>query len=153
EKLNLSGLSRRNKAKTDDTGKFLPNGQSAKSGLNKSWADAGFAQFFNILKFKAEKAGALVISVNPQYTSMLLPYRDEFVFTDCSIRKYWDEELNLLIDRDISAGINIKRVGLDLFPTVKRRQGKIVITKSITHSTSKEVLSTLRGLKKPALYA
>jgi putative transposase len=118
EKLNLAGLSRRNKPKTDENGKFLPNGQSAKSGLNKSWADAAFGQFFNILKFKAENAGVLVVPVNPQYTSMLLPYKDKFVFTDTSIREYWDEELNLLIDRDISAGINVKRVGLDLFPTI-----------------------------------
>ena len=123
EKLNLVGLSRRNKIKQseearvadrrkgksrcDEYGKYLPNGQSAKSGLNKSWADAAFGQFFNILKFKAEKAGASVILVNPQYTSQLLPYKDEFVFTDCSIREYWDEEFKLLIDRDISAGINI----------------------------------------------
>ena len=46
EKLNLAGLSRKNKPKTDETGKFLPNGQSAKSGLNKSWADAAFGQPF-----------------------------------------------------------------------------------------------------------
>ncbi|MGL4881263.1 MAG: zinc ribbon domain-containing protein, partial [Waterburya sp.] len=118
EKLNLSGLSRKNKPKQDELGNYLPNGNTAKSGLNKSWADAAFGQFFNILKFKAEKAGASVIPVNPQYTSMLLPYKDEFVFTDCSIREYWDEELKLLIDRDISAGLNVKRVGLDLFPTI-----------------------------------
>ncbi|BAZ43109.1 transposase (plasmid) [Chondrocystis sp. NIES-4102] len=153
EKLNLVGLSRRNKAKTDTNGKFLPNGQSAKSGLNKSWADAAFGQFFNILKFKAEKAGALVIPVNPQYTSMLLPYKDEFVFTDCGIREYWDEELNLLIDRDVSASINVKRVGLDLFPTIKRCKGNPVVIASTTNSTLKEVLSTLRGLEKPALYS
>ncbi|MGL5076527.1 MAG: RNA-guided endonuclease InsQ/TnpB family protein, partial [Waterburya sp.] len=153
EKLNLAGLSRRNKAKQDDDGKYLPNGQSAKSGLNKSWSDAAFAQFFNILKFKAEKAGALVIPVNPQYTSQLLPYKDEFVFTDCSIREYWDEELKLLICRDISAGINIKRVGLDLFPTIKRRRGNPVVVASITNSTLKEVLFALRGLEKPALYS
>ncbi len=153
EKLNLAGLSRRNKVKTDETGKFLPNGQSAKSGLNKSWSDASFGQFFNILKFKAEKAGALVISVNPQYTSQLLPYRDEFVFTDCSIREYWDKEYNLLVDRDISAGINIKRVGLDTFPTIKRRKGNAVVVKSATNSTLKQVLSTLRGLEKPTLYS
>ena len=36
EKLNLAGLSRRNKLKTDELGNYLPNGQSAKSGLNKS---------------------------------------------------------------------------------------------------------------------
>ncbi len=152
EKLNLAGLSRRNKAKTDNDGKFLPNGQSAKSGLNKSWSDAAFGHFFNILKFKAEKAGALVIPVNPQYTSQLLPYRDEFIFTDCSIREYWDEKLKLWIDRDISAGINIKRVGLGLFPTLKRRKGKVVICNSVTNSTLKEVLTTLRGFQKPALY-
>jgi putative transposase len=152
EKLNLAGLSRRNKAKTDTDGKFLPNGQSAKSGLNKSWADAAFGQFFNILKFKAEKAGALVIPVNPQYTSQLLPYKDEFIFTDTSIREYWDEEYQLLIDRDISAGLNVKRVGLDLFPTIKRRKGNPVVVASTTNSTLKEVLSTLRSLGKPALY-
>ena len=153
EKLNLTGLSRRNKAKTDERGKFLPNGQSAKSGLNKSWSDAAFGQFFEILKFKAEKAGALVIPVNPQYTSQLLPYKDEFVFTDCNIREYWDEESSLLVDRDISAGINIKRVGLDVFPTIKRRKGNPVVVASTTNSTSKQVLSTLRGLEKPTLYS
>jgi len=31
EDLNLRGLTKRNKAKIDDDGKFLPNGQSAKS--------------------------------------------------------------------------------------------------------------------------
>jgi putative transposase len=153
EKLNLVGLSRKNKPKQDDLGNYLPNGQSAKSGLNKSWADAAFAQFFNILKFKAEKAGTLVIPVNPQYTSQLLPYKDEFIFTDCSIREYWDIEYQLLIDRDISAGLNVKRVGLDVFPTIKRRKGNPVVVASTTNSTSKQVLSTLRGLEKPTLYS
>ena len=152
EKLNLAGLSRRNKIKTDETGNYLPNGNTAKSGLNKSWADSAFGQFFEILKFKAEKAGALVIPVNPSYTSQLLPYKDKFVFTDCSIREYWDEELNLLIDRDISAGINLKRVGLDVFPTIKRRKGNPIVVASTTNSTLKQVLSALRGLEKPTLY-
>jgi putative transposase len=153
EKLNLKGLSRRNKVKQDVDGKYLPNGQSAKSGLNKSWADAAFGIFFNILKFKAEKAGVLVIPVNPQYTSQLLPYKDEFIFTNTSIREYWDEEYQLLIDRDISAGLNVKRVGLDVFPTIKRRKGNPVVVASTTNSTSKQVLSTLRGLEKPTLYS
>ncbi len=144
EKLNLKGLSQINRPKQDESGKYIPNGQSAKSGLNKSWVDAGFGQFFEILKYKAEKAGAVVIPVNPQYTSQVLPYKDKFVFTDVSIREYWDEEFKLLIDRDISSGINIKRVGLGLFPTIKRCKGKTVVTNSCTNLTSKEVLSTLR---------
>ncbi len=144
EDLNLRGLSKRNKAKKDDDGKFIPNGQSAKSGLNKSWNDAAFGQFFTTLDYIASKAGAVVVKVNPAYTSMLLAYRDEFVFTDCSIRNYFDTQELLDIDRDINASINVKRVGLGLFPTIKSRKGKVVITATATASTCKEVLQILR---------
>ncbi|MBP5973643.1 transposase [Brasilonema sp. CT11] len=145
EDLNLKALSKRNKAKQDEDGKFLPNGQAAKSGLNKSWNDAAFGQFFTILEYIAGKAGARIIAVNPAYTSQLLAYRDEFVFTDCDIRCYWDEQSWLFVDRDINAGINVKRVGLELFPTIKRCRGNLVVVNSTTHSTSKEVLAVLRN--------
>ena len=145
EKLNLPGLIKRNKPIQDDKGTYLPNAQSAKSGLNLSWSDAAFGQFFSILSYKAEKAGAKVIEVNPAYTSELLCHKDEFVFTDCSQREYWDSQLNLSIDRDISAAINVKRVGLGLFPTIKRRKGKPVVVKSTTNSTLKEVLPVLKS--------
>ncbi|BAZ19971.1 transposase [Kalymmatonema gypsitolerans NIES-4073] len=56
EDLNLKALSKRNKAKVDEDGKFLPNGQAAKSGLNKSWNDAAFGQFFKTLEYIAAKA-------------------------------------------------------------------------------------------------
>jgi putative transposase len=84
---------------------------------------------------------------------MILPYKDKFVFNDCRIREYWDEELNLLVDRDIASSVNIKRVGLGLFPTIKRRKGNPVVIASTTSSTSKEVLSALMSLEKPALPA
>lgn len=140
EKLNLKGLTRRNNPKQNEQSNYVPNGQSAKSGLNKSWSDAAFAQFFSILGYIAEKAGAKAIEVNPAYTSQLLSYKDVFVFVDCSIREYWDEELNLLIDRDINSSLNIKRRGLDLFPRIKRRRGNPVVIESTTNSTLKEVL-------------
>ena len=146
EDLNLKGLSKRNASKQDETGAYIPNGQSAKSGLNLSWSDAAFAQFFQILGHIAGKAGSVVIAKNPAYTSQLLSYRDEVIFTDCSIREYWDSNLNLLVDRDINAAINVKRVGLDIFPTIKRRKGGIVIVGSITDDTSKEVLHILRNI-------
>jgi putative transposase len=143
ENLNLKGLSKRNKTKKDHQGNYLPNGQSSKSGLNKSWADASFGQFFEIFSYIAEKAGAVVKKVNPAYTSQLLSYRDEIVFTDCSIRNYYDLIEKIIVDRDINSAINIKRVGLERFPTINRRSGKI--TKSMTHSTTKEVLAVLKG--------
>lgn len=149
EDLNLKALSKKNKAKQGEDGTYLPNGQSSKSGLNKSWNDAAFGQFFTILEYIAGKAGARTIAVKSAYTSQLLAYRDEFVFTDCGIREYWDEIESLWVDRDINAGINIKRVGLGLFPTIKRRRGNLVVTESTTNSTSKEVLETLKMCQKP----
>ncbi|MBD2392772.1 transposase [Cyanobacterium aponinum FACHB-4101] len=144
EDLNLKGLRKRNKTKKDHKGNYLPNGQSAKSGLNKSWSDASFGQFFDIFSYIAEKAGAVVKKVNPAYTSQLLSYRDEFVFTDCSIRSYYDAIERIVVDRDVNSSINLKRVGLELFPTINRRSGKI--TKSKTDSTTKEVLAVLKGI-------
>jgi len=91
------------------------------------------------------KAGAIVIAKNPAYTSQLLAYRDELVFTDLSIREYWDETEQLLVDRDINSAVNLKRVGLDAFPTIKRCKDGIKIVASITDFTSKEVLRILRS--------
>ncbi len=45
EDLQISNLVRRCKAKLGDNGQFLPNGQSAKSGLNKSLQDAATINF------------------------------------------------------------------------------------------------------------
>jgi putative transposase len=143
EDLNLASLTKRNAPKQDEQGNYLPNGQSARLGLNKSWLDAAFGQFFSILGYIAGKAGALTIEKNPAYTSQILCYKDEFVFTDTSIRSYWDEDLKIWVDRDVNAAINLKRVGLDVFPTIKRRRGNPVVISTTTHSTSKEVLTAL----------
>jgi hypothetical protein len=118
--LNLKRLTKRNKVKQDDEGTYLPNGQSAKSGLNKSWLDAAFGQFFKTLEYIAEKAGSVVIPQKPAYTSMILSYRNEIIFTDCGLRQYWDKQYSLMVDRDINAAINLKKLGLDIFPSIKR---------------------------------
>jgi putative transposase len=72
EELNTAGMSRRPAPKLDPVqqGGYLPNGAAAKSGLNKSILDAGWAQFASILAAKAEEAGRRVILVNPAYTSI-----------------------------------------------------------------------------------
>ena len=143
EDLNLKGLSRRNAPKQDVTGKFLSNNQSAKSGLNKSWMDAAFGQFFQLLDNIAAKAGAVVIPQNPAYTSMILCYRNEVIFTDTSIRNYWDEQYSLMVNRDINSAINLKRLGLGIFPSIKRRSGNLAIVGTIDDSTTKEIIHTL----------
>jgi putative transposase len=50
---------------------------------------------------------------------MVLGYRNEIIFTDCGIRDYGDEQNSLMVDRDINAAINLKRLGLNIFPCIK----------------------------------
>lgn len=143
ERLNLKGLTKRNKAKQADDGTYLPNGQFAKSGLNKSWSDAAFGNFFKTLDYIAAKDGAVVIGQRPAYSSMVLSYRNEIIFTDCDIRDYWDELNSLKVDRDINAAINLKRLGLGIFPSIKRCSGKLTVVGTMAQSTTKEILHTL----------
>jgi putative transposase len=71
EGLNVAGMTRRAAPKPDlgQPGAFLPNGQAAKSGLNKSVLDAGWGVFLAVLHAKAESAGRVVVEVNPRNTS------------------------------------------------------------------------------------
>ena len=53
----------------ENVGAFLPNGQAAKTGLNKAILDAGWGVFLSVLTAKAENAGRELIAVNPANTS------------------------------------------------------------------------------------
>jgi putative transposase len=115
--------------------------------------DAAFGQFFKTLEYIAEKAGSVVIPQKPAYTSMVLGYRNEIIFTDCAIRDYWDEQNSLMVDRDINAAIDLKRLGLDIFPSIKRRSGNLSVVGTMDDSTTKEILHTLhRAAKTPTPY-
>jgi putative transposase len=60
---------------------------------------------------------------------------------------------SLMVDRDLNAAINLKRLGLDIFPSIKRRSGNLSIVGSIDNSTAKEILHTLdRAAEKPTSY-
>jgi len=110
EELQPANMSRRAKPKQDENGTYLPNGGSAKSGLNKSIQDAGWGQFVGYCTYKAENAGRTVVQVNPRYTSQ--------VCSGCgTIRKKTLEErwhsceCGTELDRDHNAAINILWLG------------------------------------------
>ncbi|WP_406102577.1 transposase [Streptomyces sp. NBC_01003] len=75
EDLKIRNMVRRAAPKPDPakSGAFLPNGASAKVGLNRSIADAGWGVFLTILHAKAESAGREVIAVDPRNTSRQCP--------------------------------------------------------------------------------
>ncbi len=111
EDLEIRNLLRRCPAKLGDDGQFLPNGQSAKSGLNKSLQDAGFGQFIQILEYVAWKLGKRVIKVNPRGTSghcwhclneVKKSLKDRWHSCNCG------QEL----DRDHNSALLIKKIGL-----------------------------------------
>ena len=120
EALKVSNMSRRNKPKQDEDGTFLPNGQAAKSALNKSFADAGIARFLNeILPYKAEKAGRSVRKVNPAGTSQHCAICLNRVPKELGDR--WHEcACGASMPRDLNSGILIKKVGLGVSLTIKR---------------------------------
>ena len=72
EDLDLHGMSRRAEAKPDPgrPGAFLPNGQSAKRGLNRSLRAAALGGIAGKLEYKTRLASdSLLMLVNPAYTS------------------------------------------------------------------------------------
>jgi putative transposase len=71
EALQVDNMVKRVKPRSDpqQPDGFLPNGQAAKSGLNRSIHDAGWRCFLEQLHAKAESAGRTVIEVNPSHTS------------------------------------------------------------------------------------
>ncbi len=97
----------------DNPGQFLPNGAAAKTGLNRSIADAGWGQFISILRAKAEDARRTLIEVDPRHTSDRCEAcghaakenrvtQAEFACQRCGQRTHADEH----------AARNILRVGL-----------------------------------------
>ena len=100
----------------ENPGQFLPNGASAKSGLNKSIADAAWSMFRSILTYKAESAGRLVIGVPPAYTSQTCSscgYCDPDNRPSQAVFHCLNSKCGLQIHADINAAINILKIALD----------------------------------------
>ena len=114
EDLSVDNMVRRPKPKPDpeNEGQFLPNGASAKSGLNKSIVDAAWSMFRSVLTYKAERAGRKEVNVNPAYTSQ-----------DCSrcgfrVPKTLSERVHicpccgLVLDRDVNSAKNVLQLAV-----------------------------------------
>jgi putative transposase len=64
-------MSKRCKPLLNGEGSFAPNGQMAKSGLNKSIKDAGWGKFTEMIRWEVESTGSYAIAVNPRNTSQM----------------------------------------------------------------------------------
>jgi putative transposase len=111
EDLQAANLTKRPKPKQDEaTGAYLPNGASAKAGLNKSILDAGWGTFTEMVSVKAAWAGRTVIFVNPFMTSQLCSGCGAVVKKDLSER--WHScECGTELDRDTNSAKLILQLG------------------------------------------
>lgn len=69
EKLAISSMMRRPSPRPDRKGGFERNGRTAKTALNRSIQDAGWAQLLRFIAYKAEEAGRRVVAVDARNTS------------------------------------------------------------------------------------
>lgn len=139
EDLNIKGMSTKCKPKQDENGKYLPNGQSAKSGLNKSIHDAGWGIFVDMLKYKAEWQGKNILQIgrfepSSKTCNICSTVNKELELSD---RVWTCDNCNTIHDRDINAAINIKNFALRNYTNNK-------LCKGLTLENHKE-LPTLVG--------
>jgi putative transposase len=111
EDLQVRNLSRRPASLPDGNGGYLPNGASAKAGLNKSIQDAGWFAFRRILACKAAWAGKRVDAVPPAYTTQDCSGCGERVQKSLSVRTHICTNCGLILDRDENAARNILWAG------------------------------------------
>jgi putative transposase len=126
ENLNIQGMVKRCKPKRDEhTGRFLPNGQAAKRGLNRSILDASWSGLISKIEYVAVKSGKILLRVNPRHTSQTCSVcgfvdkasrdREKFICTECG---HFDHA-----DKQAARNIKQKAVveyGLTLIKKVRR---------------------------------
>ena len=83
-------------------------------GMRKSYRDAGWAKFRDMIRYKAAEAGNQVIFVKPTYTSQLCSSCGTLVPKDLSVREHICPHCGLVMSRDRNAAINILNRGLRL---------------------------------------
>ena len=111
EKLSIGNMKRRNKPKKVN-GLFVPNGQAASSGMNKSWSDNGVGNFLEILSQVALKYGTRIVKVNPKGTSQHCSRCLNRVSKTLSDRWHECDLCNLSCDRDYNSAMLIKKLAV-----------------------------------------
>lgn len=116
EDLNIKNMIRKPEPKQNEDGTYIQNGASAKAGLNKSIADAGWGQFLSILTYKAVETGKILLAVPPHYTSQICSACGNMVKKSLSVRTHRCG-CGFVANRDHNAALNILRIGMDTLQT------------------------------------
>ncbi|OAK67450.1 RNA-guided endonuclease InsQ/TnpB family protein [Lederbergia galactosidilytica] len=86
--------------------------------LAKSISDAGWGMFRNMLAYKCERNGGILIKVEPKFTSQDCSRCGNRVKKSLSIRTHICTKCGTILDRDHNASRNILQKGLDELLTI-----------------------------------
>lgn len=132
EDLNIQGMIRRCKPKLDENGKYIRNGQAAKTGLNRLILDAGWGDLKDKVKSLSTRAGVTVIEINPKHTSQECSQCGHIDKANRSCEKFVCTCCGHFVDADIDAAVVIaargrKLLNLDAVRVDNSEQGKITL--------------------------
>jgi putative transposase len=120
ENLNIVGMKSKCKPKRV-SGRFMPNGQSAKRGLNRSISDAAWSGLFAKMDWLAAKSGKPVIPVSPAYTSQECSACHHVSKLNRDGEKFVCEECGHIDHADTQASRTInKRAGFEFKKNVRK---------------------------------
>ena len=126
EDLQIKNMMKRCKPVASETGRFLPNGQAAKRGLNRSIADASWYALTQKLEYVAAKSGKKLYRVDPRHTSQTCSKcrhvdkesrnGEKFICTNCGH----------IEDANLQAARNVRKNAIETYGlTIAKRLKKV----------------------------
>ncbi len=128
EDLQIKNMMKRCKPVPSEIGRFLPNGQAAKRGLNRSIADASWYSLTQKLEYLAAKSGKRLYKVNPRYTSQTCSKCNHVDAASRDGEKFICTNCGHIDDANLQAARNVKAKAIEAYGLniVKRIKSKMV---------------------------
>ncbi len=115
EDLQVKNMMKRCKPVNSEIGRSLPNGQSAKRGLNRSIADASWHSLTQKLEYLAVKSGKKIYRVNPQHTSQTCSKCGNVDKENRNGEKFICTNCGHVDDANLQAARNVKAKAIKLY--------------------------------------
>ncbi|MGB7892353.1 MAG: transposase, partial [Microcoleus sp.] len=136
EDLQIQNMMKRCKPVKSESGRFLPNGQSAKRGLNSSIADASWYALTQKLEYLAVKSGKKLYRVNPRHTSQTCSKCKHIDKDSRNGEKFICTNCGHIDDANLQAARNVKVKAIE---TYKLNIVKKIKSKMVRRDSSKPV--------------